>query len=139
MIYRHEHLLRSCLIVLWAAAVTGAYYLSEMFNGVLLIRFFIYLFLNPALLLAGSFMLAKTFGAKWYYTAAVIAASAVIYFITPVRNVVPNLIIVTAVCTVFGSGVGSVFAPPEDNRESKKESYTPILSESNINKKKAKK
>ncbi len=140
---RYELPVKLGLTLLWAGAVIGAYYLSERFGEPLVIKFYAFMLLDPLLLLAGSFMTARLFGSKWYYKATVIAAAAVIYFATPMRNVVPNLLIVTAICVIFGGGLGGVFsARTEDAVPERQEHYTPILGEesrpNNKKKKKAK-
>lgn len=140
MLFKYEHHLRILLIILWAGFVTGAYFISEGFKAALLIRFFIYLFVDPAVLLTGSFWVAKTFGSRWYYTAAIIITSVLLYIFTPLKNIVPNLIAVTAICTVFGGGIGNIFTTREKQEKKISESYTPILGdEKKQNKKKAEK
>ena len=137
---RYELPVKAGLTALWAGAVMGLYYLSESVSEPLVARFYIFMLLHPLLLLAGSFITAKLFGGRWYYKAAVIALSLVLFFATPMRNVVPNLVIVTAVCVIFGSGLGGVFSPQSGTEESreKAEHYIPILGESETPKNKEK-
>ncbi|MBR6336558.1 MAG: hypothetical protein IKR76_02400 [Ruminococcus sp.] len=140
---RFELPVKAGLTLLWAGFVMGAYYFSESVSEPLVARFYIFMLLDPLLLCLCSFLTAKVFGSRWYYKAAVIAVSAVLFFATPMRDVVPNLIIVTAVCVIFGGGLGGVFSAHSGDEEAapKPEHYTPILGEESHtpNKKKRKK
>ena len=138
---RFELPVKAGLTVIWAAAVYGLYVLSEKVSEPLVARFYFFMLLHPLLLIAGSFLAAKIFGSHWYYKAAVIAVSAVMYFATPLRGVVPNLIIVTTICVIFGSGIGAVMSPKSGTEEEqvKAEHYTPILGEDTYTQKKKRK
>ncbi|MCR5815942.1 MAG: hypothetical protein K6F91_03575 [Ruminococcus sp.] len=140
---RYELPIKAGLTVLWAGFVMGACYISGRYFEPLVARFYLFMLLDPLLLLAGSFITARLFGGRWYYKAAVIGLSVVMFFSTPMRDVVPNLIIVTTICVIFGSGLGAVFSPRSGSTEQqeKAEHYTPILGESSTpnNKKKRKK
>lgn len=128
---RFELPVKAGLTLLWAGAVYGLYLLSERMSEPLVARFYFFMLLNPLLLFAGSFLTAKIFGGRWYYKAAVIAAAIVMYFATPLGGVMPNLMIVTAICVIFGSGIGAVVSPKSGTEEEqiKQERYTPILGE----------
>ena len=138
---RYELPVKLTLTALWGGAVMGMYYLSESVSEPLVARFYGFMLINPVLLAVGSFITAKLFGSKWYYKAAVIALAAVIFFATPMRSVVPNLLIVTAICVIFGGGIGGVFSPNSSGgeRAEREEKYTPILSDENTKNTKRKK
>ena len=138
---RFELPVKLTLTALWGGAVMGMYYLSESVSEPLVARFYGFMLINPVLLFAGSFITAKLFGSKWYYKAAIIALAAVIFFATPMRGVVPNLLIVTAICVIFGGGIGGVFSPDSSGGEKaeREEKYTPILSDENTKNTKRKK
>lgn len=131
---RYELPVKLGLTALWAGAVLGMYYLSERAGDPLVIRFYEFMLINPLLLLVASFMTAKIFGGRWYYKAAVIAASAVIYFATPMKSVVPSLPTVTAICVILGAGTGGVFSDKGNkDADEKREHYTPILEQQSTN------
>ncbi|WP_028510554.1 hypothetical protein [Ruminococcus sp. NK3A76] len=138
---RFELPVKAGLIILWAAAVVGMYYLSEGVSEPLVARFYGFMIADPLLLMAGSFMAAKIFGSRWVYKAAIIVVSAVLYFASPLGGVVPNLMIVTAISVIFGSGIGAVFSDRSgsDDEKAAKEHYTPILGDENTPAKKNRK
>ncbi|MBR1750146.1 MAG: hypothetical protein IJ740_04555 [Ruminococcus sp.] len=124
---RYELPIKAGAMALWAGCVTGLYYLSERFPNPIGARVFAFMLIDPALILCASFYLARAFGSKWYYKAAFIVLSAVMYFLTPLKNVTPNTIIVAAICVIFGSGIGDVFSGRDKEAEAEDEKYTPIL------------
>ena len=137
---RYELPVKAGLMALWAGGVIGLYFLSEHFPNPVGARIFAFMLITPALTLCGSFYTAKLFGTKWYYKVTMIVLSAAIYFLSPLRHVTPNLIIVTAICVIFGSGIGDVFSGREKQIKQQEEQYTPILqTPAPKNKKKGKK
>ncbi|WP_295153166.1 hypothetical protein [uncultured Ruminococcus sp.] len=102
-------------------------------------------FVYPAGCLIMFFRLCKTHGVVWHFPAAVIAATVLQYvFWDTYRVIVPNLIVMTILCLLFGCGLGSCFADKEAvraYREQKRlkklgedQPYTPIIENDPIKK-----
>lgn len=95
-------------------------------------------FVYPAGSLVMFFRLCKRHGVMWYFPAAVIATVVVHYVAWETyRAVVPNLIVLTILCLLFGCGIGGCFADKEAVRAYREQQrlkklgedkpYTPIL------------
>lgn len=95
-------------------------------------------FVYPAGALVMFFRLGRRHGVMWYFPAAVIAATVIQYiFWETYRAVIPNLIVLTILCLLFGCGIGSCFADKEAvrayrerqrlKRSGEDKAYTPIL------------
>lgn len=102
-------------------------------------------FIYPAGALVLFFRLCKRHGVMWYFPAAVIAATVAQFLLWETyRLIVPNLIVLTILCLLFGCGLGGCFADKEAVRAYKEQqrlkrlgedkAYTSIL-ENNANKK----
>ena len=101
-------------------------------------------FVYPAGCLVLFFRLCKQHGVMWYFPAAVIAATVIQYiFWETYRVIVPNLIVMTILCLLFGCGLGSCFADKEaikeyrEKKRSKKlgedKPYTSIIDDKPVN------
>ena len=68
----------------------------------------------PAGCLTVFFRLCRRYGVMWYFPAAVIASAVLMYAVWETyRAIVPNLIVMTILCLLFGCGLGSCFADKE--------------------------
>ncbi|MBQ8965215.1 hypothetical protein [Ruminococcus sp.] len=71
-------------------------------------------FVYPAVCLVLFFRLCKRHGVMWYFPAAVIAATVLMYLLWDAyRAVIPNLIVMTILCLLFGCGLGGCFSDKE--------------------------
>ena len=87
-------------------------------------------FIYPAVCLILFFRLCKRHGVMWYFPVAVIAATAVQYiFWTTYRAIIPNLIVMTTLCLLFGCGIGSCFADKEAVRAAREQKRAKKLGE----------
>ena len=104
-------------------------------------------FIYPAGCLVMFFRLCKRHGVMWYFPAAVIGATIILYiFWATYRAIVPNLIVLTILCLLFGCGIGGCFADKEavkaarENKRLKKlgedKPYTSIIDGKPVGKKK---
>lgn len=101
-------------------------------------------FIYPVGATAIFFLLSKRHGVLWYFPAAVILTSSLhMIFWSAYRIMVPNILIMTTLCLLFGCGIGGCFADKEAvraYRERQKQKrlgedkpYTPILETKNNN------
>ena len=104
-------------------------------------------FVYPAGCLLMFFRLCKRHGVMWYFPVAVIAATVLQYAVWGIyRAIIPNLIIMTILCLLFGCGLGGCFADKEAVREYREKRrmkklgedkpYTSIISDGNVRKNK---
>lgn len=71
-------------------------------------------FIYPTGCLFMFFRLCRRHGVMWYFPAAVIAASVLMYISWGTyRAIIPNMIVMTILCLLFGCGLGSCFADKE--------------------------
>lgn len=68
-------------------------------------------FIYPAGSLVLFFRLGRRHGTVWYFYPAVIAAVTAEYILVPhFSSIIPNMIVMTIVCLLFGCGIGGCFA-----------------------------
>lgn len=68
----------------------------------------------PVLTVMMFFKTGKRHGVVWYFPAAVIAACVAEYVIYPTfRLIVPNIIVLTILCLLFGCGIGEAVSDKE--------------------------
>lgn len=67
-------------------------------------------FIYPAACLAVFFLVGRRHGLLWYLYGGIMTIDVVLYVLwDSFRAVMPNMIIMTALCLVFGCGIGSCF------------------------------
>lgn len=92
------------------------------------------------------FTVSKRHGVLWYFPAAVLTTAAFhMLFWDSYRAMIPNILVMTSLCLLFGCGIGGCFADKEAlkaHREMRKQKrlgedkpYTPILETKNDNNK----
>ena len=102
-------------------------------------------FVYPAVCLVMFFRLCKRHGVMWYFPAAVTAATAIMYVCWHTfRLIIPNLLVLTLLCLLFGCGLGGCFSDKEavrayrENRRLKKlgedKPYNSIIDEKPVGK-----
>ena len=86
------------------------------------------------------FKFAKRHGLLWYFYAAVMGLAVLEYVLVKTyRIIIPNMLIMTALCLVFGCGIGSCFCDKQTVRKEREQRrlkrtgddkpYTSILDE----------
>lgn len=117
-------------IIIWAAVFNILYILAEHIFPVgftLLLGFMLF---YPVFTFCLFFMYAKRNGITLLMPFGVIPILVTEYiFITPVRSIIPNVLLATGLCMLFGSGMGNIFADTELIQSLKKQRQDKKLNE----------
>ncbi|MCR5542163.1 MAG: hypothetical protein K6F71_15250 [Ruminococcus sp.] len=113
-IRQSEELSAAAVFVLWLIFGIGLILLTDKVIPSILTLMLSFGFIYPAGCLVMFFRLCKRHGVMWYFPTAVIIATVLLYTLWGTyRAIIPNLIVMTVLCLLFGCGIGSCFADKE--------------------------
>lgn len=113
-IRQSEELSAAAIFVLWLVFGIGLVLLTDKVIPSILTLMLSFGFIYPAGCLVMFFRLCKRHGVMWYFPTAVIIATVLLYTLWGTyRAIIPNLIVMTVLCLLFGCGIGSCFADKE--------------------------
>lgn len=108
-------------IFIWAVLTNTMFFLGDRVIDNLLFQVSAFMVIYPIGTLILCFIYAKSNGFRWYFYASMALITAAEYFLVPNFNaIIPNILITTLLCMVFGGGIGNCFADKAEI-EAKKE------------------
>ena len=146
-IRQSERLSAAAVFLLWLVFGSGLVLLVDKVIPSILTLMLAFGFIYPAGCLVMFFRLCKRHGVMWYFPAAVITANVIMYAAWGTyRAIIPNMIVLTVLCVLFGCGLGGCFADKEsvrayrENRRLKKlgedKPYSSIIDDKDVRKNK---
>ena len=122
------------LILVWAAIFNILYFTGEYVFDNFIFQGISFMIIYPVACFVMFYKYARNFGHKWYvYILTLVILLVEFISIKDVRAIIPNVIVSTVICLVFGGGIGGVFfdknlAPVTEKKKEKDEgNYKKIL------------
>lgn len=98
-------------LIIWAAVTNGLFLISDRLLVSLITLMLCFGLIYPVFMTFLCFKVAKRHGILWYYYTAVILVTAAEYAAVPhFKSIIPNIIVLTLLCLIFGCGIGNCFA-----------------------------
>lgn len=146
-IRQSEELSAGAAFLLWLVLGVGLVLLVDKVIPSILTLMLAFGFIYPAGCFVMFFSLCKRHGVMWYFPVAVITSTVLMYALWETyRAIIPNLIVMTVLCLLFGCGLGGCFADKEavrayrEQRRMRKlgedKPYTSIINDSDVRKNK---
>ena len=122
------------LVLLWTALFNIFYFTGEYFLDNFIFQGIAFMIIYPAACFVMFYKYAKNFGQKWYvYIFTLLILVIEFALMKGVRAIVPNVIVSTVICLVFGGGIGGVFFDKnsvnfsDKKKDKEEENYKKIL------------
>lgn len=97
-------------IALWTVAVNGLFLLTNFVFANALMLMISFMVIYPLFTLVICFIYAKNCGIRWFMPFPIIVITVAEYiFLENFRAIVPDILVVTGFCLLFGSGIGNIF------------------------------
>ncbi len=146
-IKQSEKLSSAVVFMIWLCFSIGLVLIVDKVIPSILAFMLAFGFIYPVGCTVMFFRLCKKHGVMWYFPVAVITMTVLLYAVwNTYRIIIPNLIVMTILCLLFGCGLGGCFADKEAVRTYREQMrmkklgedrpYTPITDDSNIRKNK---
>ena len=118
------------ILLVWAAVMNGLYLLVDRVFPYGLTLMLCFMLVYPVTTFAMCFLYAKCNGITALMPFGMIPVVVLEYaFIEGFRAIIPNILVITGFCILFGSGMGSIFADKEMLEKRKKDKLNKKLGE----------
>lgn len=102
-------------IIIWASVTNIMFFLGDRLIDNLLFQIMSFMVVYPLGTLCLCFFYSKHNGLKWYFFVLMgLIVTAEYFFVSGFDSIIPNIIICTLLCMVFGGGIGNCFADKDE-------------------------
>lgn len=107
-------------LMLWAVELNGLFFLGNYTIKNLIFIMAAFFLIYPVITFVIYFIYAKLHGIKWYiYVVSILTVVSEYFLVTDFNTISPNIIVLTILCLVFGSGFGSCFSNSQPSSKDK--------------------